>query len=96
MSSVFLRFPTFCLRGLFLLCTLSAAAADRPNVLWCVIDDMSANFSCYGESSISTPHVDKLAAGGTRFTSAFVTAPVCSSSRSAMITGMYQTSIGAH
>ncbi len=71
-------------------------AAERPNILWFVVDDMSANFSCYGETLIATPHVDALAAGGTRFTSAFVTAPVCSSSRSAMITGMYQTSIGAH
>lgn len=96
MSSVFLRLPTFCLRCSLLLCTASASAADRPNVLWFVVDDMSANFSCYGETSISTPHVDKLAAGGIKFTSAFVTAPVCSSSRSAMITGMYQTSIGAH
>jgi arylsulfatase A-like enzyme len=57
---------------------------------------MSANFSCYGERSIKTPQVDRLARDGTRFTHAFVTAPVCSASRSALITGMYQTAIGAH
>ena len=74
----------------------AVSAEDRPNLLWFVVDDMSANFSCYGETLISTPHVDALAAGGMRFTRAFVTAPVCSSSRSAMIAGMYQTSIGAH
>ena len=73
-----------------------AVSAERPNILWFVVDDMSADFSCYGETLISTPHVDALAAGGMRFTRAFVTSPVCSSSRSAMITGMYQTSIGAH
>ncbi len=73
-----------------------ANAAERPNVLWFVIDDMSANFSCYGEKLIETPHVDRLAREGTRFTRAFVTAPVCSPCRSAFITGMYQTSIGAH
>ncbi len=74
---------------------LSDAVEPRPNVLWFVVDDMSADFSCYGELLIATPHVDRLAAEGTRFTRAFVTAPVCSSSRSAMITGCYQTSIGA-
>lgn len=68
----------------------------RPNILWFVVDDMSANFSCYGEKLIRTPHVDRLASEGTRFRRAFVTAPVCSPCRSALITGMYQTSIGAH
>ena len=54
--------------------------AARPNILWFVVDDMSANFSCYGEKLIQTPAVDKLAAEGTKFTHAFVTAPVCSPS----------------
>ncbi|MFM7130496.1 MAG: sulfatase-like hydrolase/transferase, partial [bacterium] len=70
--------------------------APRPNILWFVVDDMSANFSCYGEKLIETPAVDRLAREGTRFANAFVTAPVCSPCRSALITGMYQTSIGAH
>jgi arylsulfatase A-like enzyme len=68
----------------------------RPNVLWIVVDDMSPNFSCYGEKLISTPNVDRLAKEGTKFSSAYVTAPVCSPCRSALITGMYQTTIGAH
>lgn len=67
-----------------------------PNILWFVVDDMSPHFSCYGETLIQTPAVDKLAAEGTRFTRAYVTAPVCSACRSALITGMYQTTIGAH
>jgi arylsulfatase A-like enzyme len=70
--------------------------SQRPNIVWIVVDDMSANFSCYGETLIQTPHVDRLAKEGTLFRNAFVTAPVCSPSRSAMITGMYQTSIHAH
>lgn len=70
-------------------------AADRPNIVWIIPDDMSANFSCYGEMAIETPNVDKLAANGVKFTNAYVTAPVCSTCRSAFITGMYQTSIGA-
>src|SRR5215213_3352167 len=77
----------------------TAAAAEperKPNIVWIIVDDMSANFSCYGEATIRTPHVDRLAAEGTRFSRAFVTAPVCSPCRSAMITGCYQTTIGAH
>lgn len=70
--------------------------ADRPNIVWVLVEDMSANFGCYGETTIQTPHVDRLASHGLRFTNAIVTAPVCSTCRSALITGMYQTSIGAH
>ncbi|MCB1224568.1 MAG: sulfatase-like hydrolase/transferase, partial [Verrucomicrobiales bacterium] len=73
-----------------------ASAADRPNILWFVVDDMSPSFGCYGETLIQTPAVDRLAAEGTKFTRAYITAPVCSACRSALITGMYQTTIGAH
>lgn len=66
----------------------------KLNIVWVIVEDMSANFSCYGETNISTPNVDALAKRGTRFTNAFVTAPICSISRSALITGRYQTSIG--
>lgn len=81
---------------LFLLGFSAVSADDRPNILWIIPDDMSANFSCYGETTIATPHVDALAAAGVKFTNAYVTAPVCSTCRSAFITGMYQTSVGAH
>lgn len=87
---------------LFLGCTKPATDSEkvdqpiRPNIIWIIPDDMSANFSCYGETAIQTPHVDQLAAEGVRFTHAYVTVPVCSPARSAFITGMYQTSIGAH
>lgn len=72
-----------------------AAKGTRPNILWIVIDDVGLELSCYGEQAIQTPNMDRLAREGTRFTRAFLTAPVCSTARSAMITGMYQTSIGA-
>lgn len=88
------------LAALFLLFLAPAAhaaePAARPNIVWIVVDDMSANFSCFGEKLIRTPHVDQLAKDGTRFSKAFVTAPVCSPCRSALITGCYQTTIGAH
>jgi arylsulfatase A-like enzyme len=70
--------------------------APRPNVLWIVIDDLGVHFRAYGEKAVETPHFDRLAREGTLFTRAHVTAPVCSPCRSALITGMYQTSIGAH
>ena len=84
---------------LFLALALPGAVAEvpnQPNVLWFVVDDMSANFSCYGEKTIQTPAVDQLAEDGLLFTRAYATSPVCSTFRSAMITGMYQNSIGSH
>lgn len=69
---------------------------DRPNVLWILSEDISPDLSCYGTPAVRTPNLDELAGQGIRFTNAFTTGPVCSASRSAMITGMYQTSVGAH
>lgn len=86
----------------FLICIFAflagsaSALPEKPNIVWIVVEDMSAHFSCYGETTFETPNVDGLAAEGALFENAFVTCPVCSPSRSAMITGMYQTSIGAH
>lgn len=74
----------------------SAFAADRPNILWITIEDWSPDLSCYGTAGIQTPNVDKLASEGIRYETAFTTAPVCSASRSAMMTGFHQNYIGAH
>ena len=74
---------------------IPSVAQGKPNIVWIIVEDMSAHFSCYGEKTIITPNVDELARNGVRFSRAFVTAPICSTSRSALITGMYQTSIGA-
>ncbi|MHC4796815.1 MAG: sulfatase family protein [Planctomycetota bacterium] len=65
-------------------------------MLWIIADDFSPDLGCYGASAVSTPNIDRLAAQGIRYTNAFATAPVCSTSRSALITGMYQTSIACH
>jgi arylsulfatase A-like enzyme len=79
-------------------CRLLAAQAanNKPNILWILSEDISPDLSCYGTRAVQTPNLDKLALEGIRFTNAFTTSPVCSASRSAMITGMFQTSIGAH
>ena len=81
---------------LFILIACKGNAESLPNVLWIVIDDMSANFSCYGEKTINTPAVDQLANEGLLFRRAYATSPVCSTFRSSLITGMYQNSIGSH
>lgn len=69
---------------------------ERPNILWISLEDTSPRFGCYGDPIARTPHIDLLAAEGQRFPNAFSTAGVCAPSRSAIITGMYQTSIGTH
>lgn len=69
---------------------------DRPNILWLDAEDLSPDLSCYGTSAVHTPNLDRLAAAGARFTRAYTPGAVCSASRSAIITGTYQTTIGAH
>lgn len=80
---------------LLALCS-SLAAADRPNVLWLIAEDLGPHLGCYGTKEVATPVLDGLAGEGMRFARFFTTAPVCSPSRSAFNTGMYQTTIGAH
>ncbi|HTO04600.1 MAG TPA: sulfatase [Opitutus sp.] len=78
----------------------SKARPDAPNILFILAEDIGTELSCYPEnwaaSLVRTPHIDRLAREGVRFSHSFTTAPVCSASRSALMTGMYQTSIGAH
>ena len=81
---------------LFALVTMAEANEARPNILWIVVEDASPHIGCYDEKIIRTPNLDRLAREGVRFEKAFVTCPVCSPSRSAMVTGMYQTTLGAH
>jgi len=87
------------MRIFLLLLTLCAPlSAAQPNVLWIFIEDMSPWIGCYGDpvNKDATPNIDKLAAGGIRFSRCYVSCPVCSPCRSAMITGKYQTSTGLH
>jgi N-sulfoglucosamine sulfohydrolase len=70
--------------------------AARPNILWLIAEDFGPELGCYDATQVKSPNLDGLAASGVRYTHAYTTAPVCSASRSAFMTGMYQTSIGAH
>lgn len=85
----------------FLLLGNQLAAQDQspgqpPNVLWIFVEDMNDWLGCYGDDLVATPNLDALASRGTRFTRAYMPAGVCSPTRSAVITGCWQTTIGAH
>jgi len=69
-------------------------AADRPNILWLTCEDMSPDLGCYGDTYARTPHIDRLAARGIRFTRAFAESPMCAPSRSTLITGMHTGPLG--
>ncbi len=87
---IFLAISTFTFS-----CKPENKAEQKPNIVWIMLEDWGYQLSCYGEKGINTPNVDKVAADGIRFINSFATAPVCSPSRSAMITGFYQNYIGA-
>lgn len=86
--------------AILLTATATAACAASPparwNILWITCEDMSPDLGCYGAPNANTPNLDGLAAQGMRFTNAFATSPVCSPSRSTIITGRYAASIGTH
>jgi N-sulfoglucosamine sulfohydrolase len=94
-------FPLFCRTVVSCILFLSAAVVasgaeqTRPNILWLVAEDFGQHLSTYGVKEVWTPNIDKLGRDGMRFDRFFTTAPVCSASRSAFMTGMYQTTIGA-
>ena len=72
-----------------------AQTPTRPNIVWISNEDMSPHLGAYGDALARTPALDRLARESIRYTNAFSTAPVCAPSRAAIITGMYQTTLGA-
>lgn len=66
-----------------------AIARERPNILLIVSEDNGPELGCYGEPSVQTPNLDRLAAGGARFDNAYVPQAGCSQSRAALLTGLY-------
>ena len=65
------------------------------NVLFLIAEDMSPRLGCYGDPIAKTPNIDRLAAQSMRFTNVFTTSGVCAPSRSAIITGVHQQTLGA-
>jgi len=80
---------------LFLLIALNllagnVRAADRPNVIFILADDLGyGDLGCFGQKLIQTPNIDRLAAEGMRFTQAYAGATVCAPSRCSLMTGMH-------
>ena len=71
-------------------------AAERPNIVWIVLEDCSPKLGCYGDRDAVTPNLDAFAASGVRFERCFTHASVCAPSRSGLITGQYPTTLGSH
>ena len=94
------QIPTF--KILFLLTILLSnlllsAKEDKPNFLWLVSEDNSAEWiGCYGNKNAKTPHIDNLAKEGFLYTQAYANAPVCGAQRSTWITGIHSLSMGTH
>jgi arylsulfatase A-like enzyme len=80
----------------YILCgCVVSAAAERPNILVIVADDLGyADLGVHGGKDVPTPHLDAVAKSGVRCTSGYVSAPYCSPSRAGFLTGRYQTRFG--
>jgi N-sulfoglucosamine sulfohydrolase len=69
---------------------------SRPNIIWLVAEDMSPYLSSFGDSTVHTPHLDRLAREGVRYSNFYSVSGVCAPSRFSLATGMYTTSVGGH
>ena len=67
-----------------------AEAAEKPNIIFILADDLGyGDLGCFGQKLIQTPHIDRLASEGTRFTNAYAGATVCAPSRCSLMTGLH-------
>ena len=72
-----------------------AAPARRPNIIFMLADDLGyGDLTCYGGPDIKSPHIDRLAREGVRFSDAYANSPLCSPTRAAIVTGRYQQRLG--
>ncbi|MRI00117.1 sulfatase-like hydrolase/transferase [Kriegella sp. EG-1] len=67
-----------------------------PNIIWLMAEDISLDLACYGMKAVKTPNLDQMALDGIKFNNAFVTNPICSPSRSAMMVGVHQVKTNTH
>ena len=94
------QIKSFLFFGLLLITTPSSLAqkiSKKPlNVVWISCEDMGPVLSAYGNKSVHTPNIDRLANEGIKYTNAYATVGVCAPSRFSIITGMYPARLGAH
>ena len=70
--------------------SMQAAEGERPNIIFSMADDLGyGDLGCYGQKLMKTPHIDQLAAQGTRFTQAYAGGSVCTASRAVLLTGLH-------
>jgi iduronate 2-sulfatase len=74
--------------GLAIVATALRAADNKPNVLFIAVDDMNNDLGCYGHQLVKSPTIDRLASQGVRFERAYCQFPLCSPSRSSLMTGL--------
>ncbi|MGB3145109.1 MAG: sulfatase [Maribacter sp.] len=96
------RIILFCLAVILLSCKDKTVVKQKeveslPNIIWLVAEDQSPDwFPMYGDSIQSLPNLEMLTNDGVMFTNAVAPVPVCAPARSAIITGMYPTTLGTH
>lgn len=95
-SAVNLLLGVLVISGALNSCSPKPLESKPPNILWIYLEDTSPLLGCYGNTLVSTPNIDSLAFKGMRFTNAIMPAPVCSASRSSIITGIMSTTLGTH
>src|SRR6185436_3240370 len=85
-----MRYNILPLVFIFFFTTMSAQKDQRPNIIYIMADDLGyADLSCYGRKDYQTPNLDKLCSQGVKFLNAYATAPVCTPTRVAFLTGRY-------
>ena len=89
MKRLILATAILCFAGL-----CESSAAERPNVLFLISDDLNNFLGCYGHARAKTPNIDALAARGVRFDRAYCAFPLCGPSRNSFMTGLYPNSTG--
>ena len=80
------------MKTLFLLLSLASAAvaADKPNIIYILADDLGyGDIGCYGQKTLTTPNIDRMAAEGMKFTRHYAGDTVCAPSRCVLMTGLH-------